>query len=124
MQHLEKIQTSIYFSIEMENLNCEFHPTRNATLKCEDCGKLLCLECNRVHRIRHSGTEHSSGYTEKFNICPFCYCSRIEKKNIVGFIVLIVMGIIMVSIFSNVFSNMSSIGPEDDFFNSVSVIFL
>ena len=41
----------------MSNINCYYHPNRNAIEKCELCGKTICLECKRVYReTRSHGT--------------------------------------------------------------------
>ena len=56
-------------------LNCYYHPGRQASTKCEKCGKVICLECKTVyHETRSTGTGDSrSSYSVRREFCPVCF---------------------------------------------------
>ena len=53
----------------MSELNCHYHPNREASDKCEMCNRLICLECKMVFHGSY-GSNHKT-------YCPVCY----ERKN-------------------------------------------
>lgn len=53
------------------SVKCNYHPEREATTKCEKCGKFICLEC-RTAIHRYHGTTDSS-YSTRHEICIPCY---------------------------------------------------
>jgi len=59
------------------NLNCHYHPDREAKTKCEICGKLICLECKMVLNTTH-GTDESR-YVIRHEACPLCFYAKMDK---------------------------------------------
>jgi len=66
------------------SLKCAYHPGREASEKCEKCGKLICLECKMVYHLtyRSGPGDNSYTYSRRFELCPLCYYDR--KINIYG----------------------------------------
>jgi len=64
------------------SLKCYFHPEREATSKCEKCGKLICLECKLVYHETYTGgsKDTSYAYSKRYEYCPFCYYETKIKK--------------------------------------------
>ena len=73
------------------SLKCAYHLEREASSKCEKCGKLICLECKMVYRQTvHGGSGDSSyAYSKRYEYCPVCYYDAKAKiykySSIVGF---------------------------------------
>jgi len=97
------------------NLNCHFHPYRDAIGKCEQCGKLLCVECKNIYRRRHStgSGDHISYYYNQQELCTPCfYDEKIKRYHPAGYICLILFGFIFLG--ASIFMFNESI----DFMNS------
>ncbi|MFX0073652.1 MAG: zinc-ribbon domain-containing protein [Candidatus Hermodarchaeota archaeon] len=90
------------------SLKCTYHPERDASEKCEKCGKLICLECKMVYHLTyHNGTgNHGYSHSRQFNLCPLCYYNRkinvygkqskrVGLATIIGLILLFVISLIM-----------------------------
>lgn len=61
------------------SFKCAYHPEREASEKCEECGKLICLECKTVyHSSVHGGSEHA--YSVRYEFCPVCFYNKKIKK--------------------------------------------
>ncbi|MFX0063179.1 MAG: hypothetical protein ACFFC7_13460 [Candidatus Hermodarchaeota archaeon] len=56
----------------MSNLQCFYHPEREAATKCEKCGKLICLECKLIRR-EYTLTGSDSSQWVRYEVCPACY---------------------------------------------------
>ena len=76
----------------MGEIHCYYHHDITAVNKCEQCGKSICLDCVRISKVRHSGGRHSSGYTEKFELCAPCHFDRIQNTGIGMHLFLILFG--------------------------------
>lgn len=84
-----------------EKLNCHFHQARNAISKCEDCGKLLCIECKQNYtQIHHSGTgDNKHVFYTQHELCPPCFYDRkIKDLNPRQFLIPIMMGVLLVCV--------------------------
>lgn len=85
------------------SLKCVYHPEREASTKCEKCGKLICLECKQAFTTTH-GTEDST-YSVRHEYCQVCYydykIKSVKYSPIACAIVIIffVIGLIMVNTF-------------------------
>ena len=75
----------------MEQLNCFYHPNREAKNKCCKCGKLLCLECQKHVRM-------SSRAIDPRIYCPECEnrTKRGMKISMFGGIILMIIMLIFV----------------------------
>jgi len=74
------------------SLKCAYHPEREASTKCEKCGKLICVECKTVIHTRHGTGENR--YSTRHEICIPCKYDREIggfgiRVNIIGFIMCI-----------------------------------
>lgn len=113
----------------MEETTCHFHPNRTAISKCEKCGKIICLECKKIHRVSRSSNSGSSSY--RYEYCPECNYEAAQKSQVSG-IVFIFIAIIMFVVFasvSGIFDSGSSPfgGPPPEFvgfFVLMVVVFL
>ncbi|MFX0040879.1 MAG: B-box zinc finger protein [Promethearchaeota archaeon] len=78
------------------SLKCAYHPEREASAKCEKCGKVICLECKIVnHKTIHGGSkDHSYAYNRSYEVCTICYYDR--KTNTYGNRAKIIGGITIV----------------------------
>lgn len=103
----------------MGEIHCFYHHDITAASKCEHCGKSICLDCVRIDKIRHSGGKHSSGYTERLELCAPCHYDRIENTGIGGFLFLILFGIVFGLV--PLTSILSSPGVPGIFFLFISV---
>jgi hypothetical protein len=56
---------------------CYYHPDREASVKCEICGKLVCLEC-RMYLKKMQGTGNSRTVI-RYEVCPLCYYNKMDK---------------------------------------------
>jgi hypothetical protein len=90
--------------------NCEYHPDRIATTKCERCHRLICVNDKLIYRRTvSSGTgRHRHSRTYSYEYCPVCYAeAEINAATgpgaIFGSIFFIVFGIIWISLVSAVF---------------------
>ncbi|MFX1409048.1 MAG: zinc-ribbon domain-containing protein [Promethearchaeota archaeon] len=82
------------------SLNCYYHPEREASTKCEKCGKIICLECKMVyHETYYRGTgDDRYAYTKRYEYCPVCYYDtqiKKHKRSSIGFIFLTIMLLFM-----------------------------
>ncbi|MFX0181020.1 MAG: zinc-ribbon domain-containing protein [Candidatus Hodarchaeota archaeon] len=81
------------------SLKCFYHPEREASSKCEQCEKLICLECKMVyHQVVHGGS--SNAYTKRYEYCPICYYDTQIKKskiNLIGGV--IALSVLIISFF-------------------------
>lgn len=58
-------------------LKCYYHPDREATVKCEICGKLVCVECKMfLKRMQGAG---NSRHVIRYEVCPLCYYDKMTK---------------------------------------------
>lgn len=66
------------------SLKCYYHPERDASTKCEKCGKMICLECKTVYHVSYtSGSkEHRHTSTSRYVYCPVCFYD--QKINAYG----------------------------------------
>ncbi len=56
-------------------VSCVYHPTRRAQVKCNHCGKMICLECARWVKQENSNLSN--------NWCKACYYRRpIERRDL------------------------------------------
>lgn len=62
-----------------DDLTCYYHENRKAIGHCERCSRLVCLECQRKYRVRHSRGRYHHGYVERYEYCPICYYNRKES---------------------------------------------
>lgn len=79
-ERLEKEAAEILFQLSQISkregiLNCFYHPERDASTKCEKCGRMICLECKTVyHEVHSTGTGDSrSSYSIRREFCPVCF---------------------------------------------------
>ncbi|MFX1573054.1 MAG: hypothetical protein ACFFB0_09915 [Promethearchaeota archaeon] len=87
----------------MSEMRCFYHPDIEAVSKCEQCGKLLCLQCKKVyHDVRRSGVgESSSSYAVTRELCYECYELLKQRKaigKIIGLIIFIPVAIIIITV--------------------------
>ncbi|NHI94041.1 MAG: zinc-ribbon domain-containing protein [Candidatus Lokiarchaeota archaeon] len=105
-------------------VNCYYHPDREAINKCENCGKLLCVECKQVlHRTYSRGSyssqgrySHSHYYSINYDLCPECYydaqiAATSPKMCIISFVILAVFASIMMGMMIGVDVMINSITP-------------
>ena len=97
---------------QLEQLNCIYHPHREAKEKCQMCKKTLCLACVRVYKplkfratgfgvsskkrvgnINVSVGAHKHQYATKMHLCPACYNTRTQKDSPMGYYYTILMGL-------------------------------
>ncbi|MHA1585414.1 MAG: hypothetical protein ACTSWL_09175 [Promethearchaeota archaeon] len=65
----------------MSEIYCFYHPDRKAVDRCENCGKMLCLECKRMdHQVK--GVSFDERYESTRVLCPECYNITIENRNL------------------------------------------
>ncbi|MFX1502350.1 MAG: zinc-ribbon domain-containing protein [Promethearchaeota archaeon] len=108
------------------SLKCVYHPDREASDKCEKCGKVICLECKMVyHETIHHGTgDNSYAYSRQFDLCPPCFYDRKIKKygttNMIGGII----GIIFIIIFIGVSQTMMNSPDMPSSFRFVKILLL
>ena len=84
-----------------ETLKCHFHQARNAISKCEDCGKILCIECKQIYtQTHHSGTgDNRRVFYTQHELCPPClYDRKIKNLNPKQFLIPIMMGVLLICI--------------------------
>lgn len=85
------------------SLKCAYHPERDASTKCEKCGKVICLECKQAFTTTH-GTEDSR-YSVRHEYCQVCYYDYKIKSTkyspiaCVFGIIFFIIGLIMVNTF-------------------------
>ena len=94
------------------SLNCHYHPGREATEKCDHCGKLLCLECKRVYQYTYSEEDSFGDSTfsdttyhyMRYELCPECKfnveLSRYNSKLalVISSIITIFVSIILIAL--------------------------
>lgn len=91
------------------SLKCAYHPNRNATDKCEKCGKVICPECKMVDRETHyGGTGDSSyAYSTGYDYCPVCFYDKKIRKysffNYLGAIIITIGVIVYIIIIMQIF---------------------
>jgi len=56
------------------SLKCYYHPEREAQSKCDKCGKIICLECEKSFNVSHGTSERS--YSTRHEYCLPCYYDR------------------------------------------------
>ncbi|MCP4762979.1 MAG: hypothetical protein GY870_14465 [archaeon] len=111
-----------------KRLNCFYHPSREATNKCDNCGNLICLDCKMAFNVtQHKGAGDSSyGYSERHEFCQLCYYNAKLKqfdflhkftKKRPKFCTLLIIGIIAIIM------NIAMLGPVFFFTNSPSSFF-
>ena len=60
------------------SLKCYYHPNREAITKCENCEKMICIECKKPISVTHGVQE--SRYATQHDFCMPCYYDS-EMKN-------------------------------------------
>ena len=82
--------------------SCHYHPNRDAITKCEQCGKLICIECKMIFRKQHSAgtSEHRTYYVTQHEVCPPCFYDLNIKtiKNPGRIIAYLIIGLMLVII--------------------------
>ncbi|MCG3219232.1 MAG: zinc-ribbon domain-containing protein [Candidatus Heimdallarchaeota archaeon] len=94
----------------MSGSYCDYHPDKKAIETCEECGKLICIECKKVVYEKKSRSNHmisgmgtGSYYVVKQEFCPVCYYTLQEKKasnnptqTVTGIMVFFMIGLFMI----------------------------
>ena len=64
----------------MTSSTCYYHPKRDAKEKCDQCGALICLECEMIFNEKKSentllnpGASAISYYNVRHEVCPVCF---------------------------------------------------
>jgi len=95
------------------SLKCVYHPDREASTKCEKCGKLICLECKQTFTTTH-GTEDSR-YSVRHEYCQVCYYDyKIKSAKYTPVVCVISILFFIISlIMINTFISNTDFSPED-----------
>lgn len=97
----------------MSEINCFYHPKRNAIKKCEFCGKSICIGCRKEHRKEPYPPRGDTviNLNRKKTYCPVCYhltiINEIKGKkqymlfSIPFFCLFLLLGILVFLVFLN-----------------------
>jgi len=115
----------------MTQVNCAYHPGREAIAKCENCHKMLCVACRTVDTIQHSSTSHHMDHSHttywatQHEVCPECYYDRRIHSSRVPYIVMIGFGIFFAVMAFGMLNLMSDFGGSSipDFVKIMPILF-
>lgn len=60
------------------SVKCYYHPDRDATTKCENCEKMICVECKKAYHVTHGVKDNH--YATQHDLCQLCYYDIEMKK--------------------------------------------
>jgi hypothetical protein len=104
------------------SFNCAYHPEREAHEKCENCNKIICLECKKVYQF---STRHR--YAKRYELCTPCYYDRkikTYKSRNMGFATYMIISAIVVLVLSMTYFDFSDMSGDFRTFDIFFKIFV